>query len=243
MNGSRVGVVAVSSWTADSGALVPSLIPTEQRRGASLATRMAAHVLGQLTERSGIDAASLATVFATRYAELGMTRGAPQSGAAAPMHRLVGGLGAGALWGASAPSDRGFSTTVMAGPRTVAMGLLEAMAVLDRTADQVALVCLDEALPESWSSAGGYDALAAGMLLRRTDDASCWLEALGPRMVNAATRSLVPAPVAANPCSPALELVAVMRSGRGGSVVLESDVGGARKPRWCVEVHPERKWT
>jgi hypothetical protein len=241
MRPGRVGVIAVSSWTADAGPPVASLIPERARSGASLLTRMAAHVLGDVLDQTRVDASNLAVVHATRHGEIGATlelsAGHEEQGGASSPERLAACLYDTAAAGISfATRNTGFTTTVAAGSRTVAMGLLEAISVLDQLAEQVALVVLEEAMPGPLTSGAGYDGLAVAMLLRRTDAAPWTLDGLGPRMIASGVRRGVPAAVAANPCSSALALVAAMHEGRYGPVVLESTNDGPGRTRWCVDV-------
>jgi hypothetical protein len=233
-------VIAYSSWTADAGAPSAVLIPPQRRRSVGLLTRMAAHVLGELVDRTGTDASTLATVYATRYAEIGMMRASLSMAHGAergPAPGYVPGVhdaAAGPI--AVATGCRAATTTITAGPRTVAMALLEASAMLDRVAEEVAVVFVEEAVPEPFMTAGGYDGLAAAVLLRKTDDAPWCLENFALRPFAPDGRFGVPASVADNPCSPALTLVSAMRARRPGPVVLEAGTGDARRARWCVDV-------
>jgi hypothetical protein len=241
MSAPGVGVIALASWTAEAGAPIATLIGAPQRRETSLLTRMAAHVLGELAERAGVELSTLATVYATRHGQLGATvellaRMHDGRGASSTMRLGTSLHDAAADQISAATGDRAFSTTVAAGSRTVAMGLLEAIGVLDHVASEVALVFVEEAVPQPLAAGGGYDGLAAALLLRMTDDAPWFLDDLAPRSVAATPRIGVPAPVAANPCSPALALVEAMRRGCSGPVALEAGEDRARRARWCVDV-------
>ena len=203
-----VGVVAWASWTADVGAPDTALLPSTGGP-TRLLDRMAAHVLGELVERGGLDITRLAIVHATANAESGR------------LARLVG--------------HRSFSTSVRAGITTVAMGLLEAIGVLGTVADQVAVVWAEDAGRASPTPGTGYDALAAALLLRVTDDAPWQLRDLSSRP---APPPVVPAPFAHSPCGPALTLVRALRCGSAGTIALEHGAG-ARRARWCVDLESE----
>lgn len=243
MSGAVTGVVAFASWTAEVGAPRVELIPARQRGRTSKLTRMAAHVLGEIVGQTGVDPSKLATVYATSHGEIGVTVELLSmmhegDGALSPMRFAGSVYNAAAGHLSIATGSRAFSTTVTAGPRTVAMGLLEAMAVLARIADEVAFIVVEEAVPAPLVSGPGHDGLAAAFLLG-TSPATPWtLERLALRTDAPSGASGIPASVAGNPCGPALALASAMRHGTSGCVALERGDDDRRRARWCVDVRP-----
>lgn len=240
MTPSTIGVAAFTSWTADDGALRADLIPVRQRRRTSLVTRMAAHVLGEMLERTGVAPSSLATVYATAQGEIGVTVELlsmmhEDDGALSPLRFSGSVYNAAAGQLSIATQNRTFSTTITAGPRTVAMGLLEAVAALGQVADRVALIVAEEAVPSALEPGLGYDGLAAALLLCCHETTAWVLDAPVLRSESPPSAG-VPVSVAGNPCAPALALVSALRSGEKKRVVLESGDRPERRARWCVDV-------
>jgi hypothetical protein len=244
VSGQTVGVVAQSAWTADIGAPRAELIPARWRGRTGLRARIAAHVLGELLEGARVDGSRLPIVYGSAHGEIGALAemlAALHDGDRQRAHaRFAGSLhGIVASHLCVATRNLGFCTTVTAGPRTVAMGLLEAIAALGVVADEIAVLFVEEAAPEPLVATSRYDALGAGVVLRAGSDAPRLLHDLSLRP-SPSPSATMPAPVARNPCSPALALVSALSGVAQGPVVLEQVEAdaGERRSRWCVDVHP-----
>lgn len=134
-------VHAAAWWDADAGPPCADLLPRDQRLGASFSTRMLAHVLDHVGQRSAMPLHHMPWV-------LGSPEAAPELEPHGPtLHRALGlplGL-----------------ACVHAGPATVAMTLLEALGQLaDHPAVLVAFV--RDATPPH------HEAIASALLLSRS---------------------------------------------------------------------------
>lgn len=230
------GIVAgVGLWTlaAPDDQPAAAMLGARLRRRASLLTRMACEALGQATSAAGADPGCVVTVFGTAWGEMQTTGAllammAQGDGALSPALFNNSVQNAAAGHASIAAANRAPSTTVSAGPATVAMALLEGL-LLTRDHDHVAVVVADEPLPEPFAGEGQAP-LAVAFVLRRAGP--------GPRLTLARRadgaslgHDLAPA-LARNPVAPALALLDAITDGRTACVALERGDGLV----WCAEL-------
>jgi predicted hotdog family 3-hydroxylacyl-ACP dehydratase len=213
----------------DDGALAPrDVLPARARRGTTLATRMMADVAAQATEQAGFDPGAVRTVYASAYGEtatsvalLEMLHGA--DGAISParfatsVHNAASGLVS------IAAGNRAFSTAVAAGSATVAMGLLEAAALLHADPSPTVVVFADEPVPEALSPDLGFEPLAVAFGLSGDPAGALATIVDVQRMPRAGS-----APAATshgNPAAAALPLLRAVLAGGPATVALEPEGG------------------
>lgn len=233
------GIVAGTGlWTPKAAGDEPSaaMLGPRLRRRTSLLTRMACEALAQATSAAGSDPERVVTVFGTAWGEMQTTGGLlsmmfQDDGALSPaaFHNSVQNAAAG--YASIATVNRAPSTTVSAGPATVAMALLEGL-LLAREHDHVAVVVADEPLPEPFATRE-LAPLAVAFVLRREGKgraSDIHLERY-PRLT---LSRCAPGPAVApagNPVAPALALLeALTAKTRPARVVLEPSMG------WCAEL-------
>ena len=241
------GFAGLAAWAAgarDEAAREPrcALLSVRLAGRASLLTRMAAEVLEQAA--AGAALAELATVFVTAYGEsqtLGALLGQlcadgvySPARFSASVHNTAAGLCS------IATGSRGFSTTLAAGFDGVAMGLLEAMALLEQRGGEAVVVFADEAPPPPFARAGLAPlATALRLCAERPARPLGRLARLRPSGLEP-TPALhavsfapgVPASFATNPVAPSLPLLAALHGQRAGPCALS--------PGWRVEL--EASW-
>lgn len=237
------GYPGIDAWLArapDPAATVPgaAILPPTLRRRSSLLSRAAADVLAQAARTGGADLAAVPTVWASAYAEietaiamLDMMREPDGLPSPTRFHNSVHNTAAGTA--SIACGNRGFSTSLAAGPDTVAMGLLEAMALLEERGGEVVLVLFDEPPPAPFAPAQAWPAMAAALHL-----SSCRLPTskveLGGLERAAAGATPMPEPFCFHPCAPALRLLEAVAASRLQCLSL----GGGAEGGWAVEVRP-----
>jgi hypothetical protein len=220
-----VHVLGFGVWSGPSEPKA-ALIPPKLARRTSFLSRLSAEVAGQAAAGKEL----LRTVHASAYGEVQTLQvlldmlNADGILSPARFHNSVHNTAAGHL--SIATGNRAFSTTVSAGADTVAMGLLEAMALLQDGGQDVLLICADEApgpfgLPDFQSlavalhlSARAPGSLGSVQNLRKAGEAKKWQP---------------PPELAHNPVAPALALVQAIQERRAGRVPL----GG-----WSVDLEP-----
>jgi predicted hotdog family 3-hydroxylacyl-ACP dehydratase len=218
-----VHVLGFGVWTG-SGEPKAALIPPKLARRATFLSRMAAEVMEQAA--AGKDLSKVRTVHASASGEVRTLEALLDmlydDGVLSParFHNSVHNTAAGHL--SIATGNRAFSTTISAGADTVAMGLLEAMALLQDGGEDVLVIFADEApgpfgLPP-------FQPLAVALLLSANAQGS--LASLGPPR-RAAGVWQPPAEVAHNPVAKALALIEAVQARRSGAVPL----GG-----WAVDL-------
>ncbi|MBM4344629.1 MAG: beta-ketoacyl synthase chain length factor [Deltaproteobacteria bacterium] len=187
-----------------------AVLPPMTRRRCSVLTRALADVFAQVTDR--VDRAHVASVFASAYGEtavLGELLDQLALGEGLSPIRFSGSVHNAAAGQVSIVCEnRAFTTSVAAGRDTVAMGLLEAQALLCDGAPQVAVVLGDVAPPPSLS-AERYGSLAAGLLVDAAPSDGDELATLVDLMDDAMLADAGALPVATwtNPCCGGLLLV------------------------------------
>lgn len=222
-----------ASAPAEAEPLAAMLGPRLRRR-TSLLTRMACEALAQATSAADSDPGRVVTVFGTAWGEMQTTGSLLVSmvegdGTLSPAAFNNSVQNAAAGYASIATANRSPSTTVSAGPATVAMALLEGL-LLARDHDRdVAVVVADEPLPPPFA-AHETAPLAVAFLLRR--------EGPGPRLsltrraVGAAPPPHLASPLARNPVAPALALLEAVAGDRPACVAIEFGDG----PVWCAEL-------
>ncbi len=138
---SRAYVLAAAWWDADEGPPSAELLPRAERIAAGFSTRILAHVLGQISQRSPVPPHALPWV-------LGLPDGPYESPLSPPLREIVA---PGHCFG-----------LVHAGPAAVAMALFEALGLLTEH-EAVLVVFAHDAAPPRF-----HEPLAAGLLLSRT---------------------------------------------------------------------------
>ena len=204
-----------------------SLIPPKLARRTTFLTRMAAEVASQAA--AGVDPSLARTVHASAYGEVRTLEALldmlHDDGVLSParFHNSVHNTAAGHL--SIATGNRAFSTTVSAGGDTVAMGLFEAMALLQDGGESVLVLFGDEA-PGPFGLRP-FQSLAVGLCLAASPARGALARLSRPRRAESASAYEPPEAFAHNPIAPALALLDAVHSRKSGPVPL----GG-----WAVEL-------
>ena len=224
----------LAAWTAgapDASATAPAaaLLPARLGRRSSLLTRIAAEVLEQAA--AGAPSSAAPAVYATAYGETQTLCAILDSmftdGTVSParFHNSVHNTAAGLL--SIATVNRAFSTTLSAGPDTVAMALLECLALLQQRGGEVFAVIAEESPPVPFAQDGFAP---AGAALRLSADELPGAQRISLRRADSAVR-LEPRPdFRNNPIAVSLPLVEALHLRRAGLFALS---GG-----WAVEADP-----
>jgi hypothetical protein len=146
-----------------------SLLERSLRRGLSDVTRLFLHAAGHALSDADVDAETVHVVFASAFGELAtadaLLQQAFEDDSASParfrnsVHNSAPGVFS------IATRNMGASTAVAAGWNTVAMGVLEAIALLQAGEPRVLLVLAEEAVPASLSDDHSYPALGVALVL------------------------------------------------------------------------------
>jgi hypothetical protein len=131
-----------------------------------------------------------------------------------------------------ATENRGMATAIAAGDETPAMGLLEALTVLEERGGAVLLALADEAVPQPLAARRAYESGAVALLLSAEARPAARARLSGLRRGSAAPAEL-PAAFAAHPCAGGFALVSAVSSGRRGTVPLGPGADG-----WIVDLEP-----
>lgn len=228
----RVAVTGVARWSAGAGPSEPACAIADARakRGTSRITRMLGEVVEIAAREGGADLSTAATVYASAWGEIDIMIGllaqiADGDVGLSPLrfkhsvHNAASGLVS------IAAGNRGFSTAIAAGDRTVEQGLVEAWGLLATGTAEVLLAVGDDRLPEPLDRFGAYEGLAAALCLVRDPGMRpvlAWLEA--PRL-GAVERAEVelPEPFAQNPCAWILPILDAVASGAAREVPLTAE--------------------
>jgi predicted hotdog family 3-hydroxylacyl-ACP dehydratase len=223
-----------------------AVLPPRARRGISLVTRMLVDVADQAIADAGFDKHTVRTVYASAYGEvetavalLGMRDAG--DGVLSParfqtsVHNTAGGLLS------IAHGNRSASSAIAAGPRTVAMGLLEATALFHEHGDPVVVAFADEPVPDLLQAGPPFAPVAVAFALGdAAEGALACIEELRER---AEASSAPPAPgdpaLSGNPVAAAVSLLRAVLSARDVSravVPLEASASA-----WCATVSPPRR--
>ena len=227
------GYANAAAWSRAPDATVTepaaALLPARLGRRASTLTRIAAEVLQQAG--SGAAPRDLPTVFATAYGEtqtlVALLDSVFTDGTCSParFHNSVHNTAGGTL--SIATVNRACSTTLSAGPDTVAMALLECFALLQQRGGEVIAVFADEPPPAPFSR-DGFAPAGAAVRLSATPIAGAVPVRLR-RAENEVPFEQRPE-FATNPIAPSLALVAALQQGRAGVFALSAAAG-----RWTLE--------
>ena len=242
------GLPDLAAWAAgrpDPGALTPatSLFPPALKRRASLLTRAVADAAVQAAREGGADLAQVPTVFASAYGEIATTlemleqMATEAEGLPSPtrFHNSVHNTSAGYL--SIASSNRSFSTSLAAGPRSFAAGVVETSALLEERGGDLLLVAFDEPPPRPFPPRVPYPLLAVAFHFAAapSDRSKARLSSL--RRGAATLRP--PAPFQAHPCGAALLLAqAVLAPAPRATPVALSTAG---EDDWLLDVEALRR--
>lgn len=225
------------------GARAPDLrgYPSRLMRGTSTITRMSAAVASRALESSGADPRTIPAVFGSAFGEIAiaieqlemMVSGDGQVSPAL-FKNSVHNTGAGVF--SIAHGNHRMSTSLAAGPLTVAYALLEGRGVLDEGAPCVVVVVGDEALPEPLAGIVQWESFAAAWVLSREPpgDGRPRIRLSPPEPV-AAPIAAPPPGLAAHPCRSAHALLTALHRRQPGLVSLGREPDEA----WSVEVTVE----
>lgn len=213
------------------------------KRGTSRLARMLGEVVQQAGEDAGADLGTVATVYASAWGEIEVMVSllgqiADGEVGLSPLrfkhsvHNSASGLVS------IATGNRGFSTAIAGGKRTVERGLVEAFGLVESGEhESVILAIAEDELPRPLDRYARYEALAIGLCLGSTDGAKHGTLALSRGPVDPARaleRPTFPARYAENPTVWALPLVDALAKGRPSTLALSD----AARP-WAAEVHPK----
>ncbi|MFT3921061.1 MAG: beta-ketoacyl synthase chain length factor [Myxococcales bacterium] len=221
-----------------------SLLERSLRRGLSDVTRLFMHAAQLALHDAAVSAEDLHIVFASAFGELGtaealMDLAVSENGSSPARFRHSVHNAAPGLLSISAHNVRA-STAIAAGWDTVAMGLLEAQALLLAGEKRVLLVFADELIPRSLSDAHVYGPVGVAFVLSQT------LGTIPPRAtlsrLKRASReqSSLRDPFAGpnHPLGPAMFLAQTLANAGTETVQL----GEGPQP-WCVELRALRPAT
>lgn len=144
-------------------------LPATLRRRSSLLTRAGVEALSEAARMGGANLATSPTIWASAYGEidntialLEMMRG---DGMPSPtrFHNSVHNTASGTA--SIALGNKSFSTAIAAGPETVTMGFVEAVAYLATHGGDLLLVCLDEPPPAPFAPSPHWPLLAVAFHL------------------------------------------------------------------------------
>lgn len=207
------------------------------RRRATMQTRAAVEVLGQVVRQACWDGSQISTIWGTAHGEHAtsitmfewMTRG---DGKLSPtqfhnsVHNAAGG------YASIAQKNTATSTTLTGAGELVVSGFVEAAGLLHRGRDEVALVFFDEPLRPPFAVPGMEAPLSVGFgLTSRPEGAIARLESFRRR----AEKGIQPAAKFSGlHIAAALPLLEKLVSGRTGEVALQLETEGS--PVWCTDV-------
>lgn len=212
-----------------------ALIERRSRRRCSLFTRALADAYAEALAASGLDGATVATVFGSALGEVGtmiklldtMWRGTePMSpmGFAMSVHNAASGVLS------ISSGNRGFTTSIGADFDTPAMALHEAFGLLGAGADGVMVTCGDEGVLVDLVLPGTEWCLVSGALALAPVEAAPGAPRITrpvwsvERATDAHLADLAPA-AARNPCAGVVDLIDALLVGRAGPVVLDRGAG------------------
>jgi len=234
------GAAAFARRQADPAVAAPAgaLLAPGIRRRASALTRAAADAFAEAAREGGADLGHVPTVYTSAYGEIVTTIEMLQQMATEPeglpsptrFHNSVHNTSAGYV--SIATRNPSFSTSLAGGPRSFALGLLEAAAWLEERGGELVLVALDEPPPPPFSPPSAYGLFAAAFHLAAERRPQSRARLAGLRQ--ASVPGAVPEAFAAHPCAAALLLLDAVAGAKAGPVAL-SLTGEAD---WAVDVEP-----
>lgn len=224
------GVLGWAAVRQGDGPAAAGLLPGRVRGRSAPGVRMAAQVLEEACARAGVAPGEVPLIHGTGLGEI-VTTGALMDmmaegdGAVSPLRFAVSVHNAAAGQLAIATRNQGFSTTVSAGRGTPAAALLEALTTLHGRPEPVALVLVDEGVPEPLGALGPWEGMAVGLVLGPARDAGEPGVILGSGGGNGAPWSgPVPESLGENPCVDGWRLVQALEAGHRGTL---TDCDGA----------------
>lgn len=216
--------------------------PSRLMRGTSMITRMSVAVARQALAGTGADPGTIPAVFGSAYGEVAiaiaqlemMITGDGQISPAL-FKNSVHNTGAGVF--SIAHGNHTSSTSLAAGPLTVAYALLEAQGLLDEGAPQVLVVVGDEALTEPLAQLAQWESFAAAWVLGRDPpEGRPWVR-LSELSALAGPPADVPPALAMHPCRSAHALLAAIHRRTPGRVSLGQEAATeAATEAWSVRV-------
>jgi hypothetical protein len=239
------GVADVFAWLEgdeDPTVTVPacSFVKGRLLRATSVLTRSVCEGAWQAAQEADFDPATTPTIFGSMHGEiqtavdmLDTLRGEDALMSPARFKNSVHNTAAGIY--SIATHNRAFTTAIAAGPSTVAMCLLEALALLGTDEERVVVTMGEEHLPPLLEPYADFPPLAVALALSRQPDGARPLA----RLENFRRDPSVPPPedpsgrFAGHPTLPALLLLDRLARGEPGTVAL--DMGGEG---WCVDLVP-----
>jgi len=212
--------LAAGDCSADPAIKAPKaeILPARLRRRCSLLTRMSAEVVAKASAEAAIDTSSATVILASVYGEIRTTGqllvmmaeepGSPLS--PTRFHNSVHNTPIGYL--SIACKNHCGSTAISAGPRTLAMAMLEAATVIAAGEGPVVVVLVEEPLPEGLAmDRGTYDGLAVAFVVEAARDAGIRVR-LG-RAASAHPLPEIPENIAGNPCANAVAVATALIAG------------------------------
>lgn len=224
----------------DAGVQVPpcDFIGSRLLRATSTLTRELCEVAWQASQEAGLDPSATPTVFGSMHGEIRtavdqMDMLHEGDGIISParfknsVHNTAAGIYS------IATRNRAYTTAIAAGPATLAMCLLEAMALLHTDEDAVVVTVGEERLPPFLERYGGFAPLGVAFALVREAEPGASLARLASlRRDPDVTAAEPPERFRGNPCAPGLALLERHARGEYGTVPLEPSGGEG----WCVDV-------
>jgi predicted hotdog family 3-hydroxylacyl-ACP dehydratase len=213
----------------DASVVLPreDALPPRARRGTSVLTRMAADVAHQATTAAGFDPVTVQLVYASAYGEVSTALALVKmrhegDGRLSParFHTSVHNTPTGLL--SIAHCNKAFSTAIAAGPRTVAMGLLEAAALFQDSPGPIVVVFADEPVPSAFDPDLDFPPLAVALAL--TNDATGAMATIeGLRFEPRGEVWTSSGPLARNPAAYALPLLRAIFAAQPAIVAIDPD--------------------
>lgn len=212
-----------------------SLLERTLRRGLSDVTRLFMHAAQLALHDADVRADDVHIVFGSAFGELAtaealMDQAYSENSSSPARFRHSVHNSAPGLLSISAHNVRA-STAIAAGWNTVAMGLLEASALLRRGEPRVLLVFAEEPVPQSLSSEHTYGAVAVALVLSQTLSARPPRAALSRLARREAQELRDPFAGENHPLGPAVLLAQALEAGRSETL----QVGEGPTP-WCMEL-------
>jgi hypothetical protein len=220
----------------------PELLPANERRRAPDSVAIALHSALSACQQAGRDPASLRSVFASMHGDLAITdymcstlAGDPMLVSPTRFHNSVHNAAAG-YWSIGAGSPRPY-TSLSAGTRSFAAGLLESLLQLAATGEDLLFVSYDiEARGPLASVAPSRDLLSAALVLSSRPGERCvapieWDLVSGAEAVASVARPENAALVACNSNEPCLPLFEALAMGAVAKVIAVVSPGLALRLR------------
>lgn len=216
-----------------------AILPSRQKRGTSLVTRIGAEVIEQAATQSKVDLSQTMLVFGSAYGEIQtavdqMEMIESEDGRLSPsrfknsVHNTVTGLLSISL------KNHGFGTAIAAGDSTFAMSLLEGLALLDDQGGSVIVAVADEAPDDPFGGRELFDPL--GIALCLSSESANGHKPLGGlsefRRESRSEISEIPRDLKKNPVSSALPLVHCLMARKRDLIPLELK----SETPYCIDV-------